>query len=82
MTKHPNNRRVAFPADINDPALSLDDVELELGDLVDDIEYRYGYDTAERVRELYGYCAYKIPHTMSPAQILEEARTAYDRITR
>lgn len=75
-------RRVLFPADINDPTLDLLDVELEVGDLLDDLEYRFGYDTAERVRELYGYCAYNIPHTMTPRQILEEARTIHDRITR
>lgn len=75
-------RRVAFPADIDAPDLDLFDVEIEVGDLLEDIEYRYGTDTAERLRELWEFCAYKIPHTMTPRQILEEARTTYDRITR
>lgn len=77
-----NPSRVAFPADINAPDLDLFDVELEVGDLLEDIEYRYGPDTAERLRELWEFCAYKIPHTMSPRQILNEARATYDRITR
>lgn len=76
------NRRVAFPADIDDPNLDQFDVELEVGDLAENIEYRYGPDTARRLWELWEFCAYKIPHTMSPRQILEEARATYDRITR
>lgn len=75
-------RPVTFPADINDPNLDLFDVELEVGELLEDVDYRYGPDTAARLEELYGYCAYVIPHTMSPAQILEEARAIYDRVTR
>jgi hypothetical protein len=75
-------RPVAFPADITDLDLDLFDVEIEVGELLEDVEYRYGFDTAERLRELYGYCAYNVPHTLSPAQILEEARAVYDRVTR
>lgn len=76
------SRPVAFPADITSPDLDLFDVEIEVGELLEDVEYRFGPDTAERLRELFGYCAYVIPHTMSPAQILEEARAIYDRVTR
>ena len=72
------SRPVTFPADINDPNLDLFDVEIEVGELLEDVEYRYGPDTATRLADLHGYCAYVIPHTMSPAQILEEARAEAD----
>lgn len=64
-----------------DEDLDFYDVELIVGELADDIEYRYGDDTAERLRELWEFCAYKIPHTMSPQQILDEARATHARIT-